>query len=195
MKIDWPSGNVFYPNNCTPILIDNARINASEETGTIQVVERPGMRWRFTVGWSAKRNVNMAAVHAKLSEGMGRVGTFGLFAFHRPRPLTTVTGVRVLATAVLQGGNEAEIPMPAGQNFSVGDWVTINGQMLCVTSSVRDSGVAIVRFSPRLKAFAAAGTTVFYEYARGNFRLLQPQEIKFEPKVSRGFTAQFEEVL
>ncbi len=195
MIVQWPTSRVFYPNNCAPILIDNARVNVSEETGTIQTVERPGQRWRFNVGWAAKKNVDLASVHAKLAEGFGRVGTFEIFAFHRPVPLIPMTGVRTTVNAVPQGASEIQVAMPSGMNFSVGDWISINGQLLVVYASPKTGDVATVRFSPRAKAAVPTGTTVFYNYARAEFRLLAPAEIKFEPKASRGFTATFEEVL
>ena len=192
----WPTGRIFRPSNCTMELRDNVRTSRSEETQRGEFADRMGERWVMTLEWPNQTNADREILSAKLAEGHGRVNTWAFYYFGKPIA-TDMAGTPNLVSAVPQGAEQfSVIGHTAGKQFFPGDWVSLAGQHLKITSCFVAGGTLVVTVSPRVRKLVGATTVLNYHYATGEYRLTTSGiAVPAEPGVCPPFQATFEERL
>jgi hypothetical protein len=190
----WPTSRPYRPHKFEITLRDNARKSGeSEETGTVQYTLRPGDRWHIHCEWNNQSLAERVLIQGKIAEGNGRLNTWAMWFFPKPFPTRPVTGTTYLSGAIAQGANTCNIVgHGAGSILSQGDFISIGGQLVCVTHCSESAGELVTQFMPRARIAFSVTTPVYYSYATGQFRLLTNGiAVPFGAESNEPFSADF----
>lgn len=162
MAIAWPAE--LCPSEMTWGVVYNNRAFTSSLSNAQQIVGYPGAYWQCQLTFSLLSRSQERALTAFIGRLQGMFGTFNLPAFTRIR--TDSIGSPVVVTAVAQaslmrlGG-----VTPSKKVFSMGDYITIAGEMFEVVDDAWSgaNGQVVVNLNKRIRKTIAAGAAVEYK--------------------------------
>lgn len=103
---DWPSG--LEPAACALVLEPNVREFISPFTGTYEVLDLIGERWRLSLSFPPSLRATAAAHEAYFNKLRG-IHTVRALHFDRPEPLGTARGTITLSSSAAQGASSLAI--------------------------------------------------------------------------------------
>ncbi|MNJ25712.1 hypothetical protein D3C77_201660 [compost metagenome] len=162
MAIAWPDG--LCPSEMTWGVVYNNRAFTSSLSNAQQIVGYPGAYWQCQLTFSALSREEERVLTAFIGRLQGMFGTFNLPAFTRTR--SDSIGAPVVVTANAQasfmrlGG-----VTPSKKVFSMGDYITISGEMFEVVDDATSAanGQVVVNLNKRIRKTIAAGAAVEYK--------------------------------
>lgn len=161
MAIAWPAS--LRPSGMTWGIVNNNRAFTSALSNSQQIVGYPGAYWQCTLTFDVLTRAQERELSSFLGRLDGMLGTFNMPAFTRRR------AVSVGALSVVAGNAQARTMVVAGANpgaaiFSVGDYITVAGEMFEVTEAATSNarGEATVSLNKRIRKTLVAGTPVEY---------------------------------
>lgn len=162
MAIAWPDG--LCPSEMTWGVVYNNRAFTSSLSNAQQIVGYPGAYWQCQLTFSALSREEERVLTAFIGRLQGMFGTFNLPAFTRTR--SDSIGAPVVVTANAQasfmrlGG-----VTPSKKVFSMGDYITISGEMFEVVDDATSAanGQVVVNLNKRIRKAIAAGAAVEYK--------------------------------
>ncbi|UFQ02265.1 hypothetical protein [Pseudomonas fitomaticsae] len=186
MALTWPAS--LRPSEMTWGIVNNSRAFTSTLSNAQQIIGYPGAYWQCTLTFGLLTRAQERELSAFLGRLDGMFGTFNLPAFTRLRTnsigaLTVVTGT-AQARSIVIGGATANAPA-----FSIGDYITIAGEMFEVTdpASANAQGRVTVLLNKRIRKTLAAGAAVEYLNPYSEMRMTSDTwAMSIKPVVSNG---------
>ncbi|AVI85595.1 hypothetical protein YA0016_08640 [Pseudomonas syringae] len=161
MALTWPAS--LRPSEMSWGIVNNSRAFTSSLSNAQQIVGYPGAYWQCTLTFGLLTRAEERELSSFLGKLDGMFGTFNLPDFTRYRKvsigsLSVVSGF-AQARSMIIGGAPASSPV-----FSVGDYITIAGEMFEVTDPVSSNaqGQATVPLNKRIRKTLTAGAAVEY---------------------------------
>lgn len=161
MALTWPAS--LRPSEMTWGIVNNSRAFTSTLSNAQQIVGYPGAYWQCTLTFGLLTRAEERQLSAFLGSLDGMFGTFNLPAFTRTRK--TSIGALSVVTGSTQSRSMEIGGAPASTTvFSVGDYITISGEMFEVTDQVSSNaqGRATVPLNKRIRKTLVPGTAVEY---------------------------------
>ncbi|OAI84865.1 hypothetical protein [Pseudomonas putida] len=172
MAITWPAS--LRPSEMTWGIVNNSRAFTSTLSNAQQIVGQPGAYWQCTVTFGLLTRKQERQLSAFLGELDGMFGTFNLPAFTRRRAnnvgaLKVVSGPAQARTILINGA------AANAQVFSVGDYLTIAGEMFEVVKAATSNaqGAAVVQINKRIRRSLMAGAAIEYLNPYSEMRMTQ----------------------
>ena len=103
----WP--DVWTPQTLEAQLVPNIRSHTSQYTGSEQVIDLLGERWRFAFMLPERRMAKGAAIEAFMGRLLGPRHKVSLWHFARPVPRGSLRGAPTLASSAAQGASQIVI--------------------------------------------------------------------------------------
>ncbi|WP_434134360.1 hypothetical protein JQR88_10825 [Pseudomonas luteola] len=186
MAIQWPAS--LCPNEMTWGIVYNNRAFTSTLSNAQQVVGYPGAYWQCTLTFGVMTRQMERELPAFLGRLQGMYGTVYLPAFTRRRgdnigAPTVVTANAQATTMLLQGVTASR------KVFSVGDYITVNGEMFeVVDDAVSTSGGRVqLNLNKRIRKAIPAGTAVEYRNPYSEMRRMDDtNQLTVQRVVSNG---------
>ncbi|WP_438455431.1 hypothetical protein [Vreelandella venusta] len=174
--INWPAE--IKPRSMSWGRVYNTRAFTSPFSQSQQIVGAPGAYWKCTLNFPTLNRKKERRLSTFIGSLQGMAGTFEL------RPWTRPPGPAVGA-AVVNGNGQAGAQLvtrnwaPNTTVLRMGDYVTVNDQLLEVLDDVTSSaqGIAILPISPWLRSPPADGSTVHYQQPYAIMRLMQDEQM------------------
>ncbi|AAO57501.1 hypothetical protein [Pseudomonas syringae group genomosp. 3] len=161
MALTWPAS--LRPSEMSWGIVNNSRAFTSSLSNAQQIVGYPGAYWQCTLTFGLLTRAEERELSSFLGKLDGMFGTFNLPDFTRYRKvsvgaLSVVSGF-AQARSMIIAGAPANLPV-----FSVGDYITIAGEMFEVTDPVSSNaqGQATVLLNKRIRKTLAPGAAVEY---------------------------------
>ncbi|ALU60873.1 hypothetical protein ACA40_13750 [Pseudomonas syringae pv. lapsa] len=161
MAFTWPAS--LRPSEMSWGIVNNGRAFTSSLSNAQQIVGYPGAYWQCTLTFGLLTRAEERELSSFLGKLDGMFGTFNLPDFTRYRKdsigaLSVVSGF-AQARSMIIAGAPANSPV-----FSVGDYITIAGEMFEVTdpASSNAQGQATVLLNKRIRKTLPAGAAVEY---------------------------------
>lgn len=186
MAIAWPDG--LCPSEMTWGVVYNNRAFTSSLSNAQQIVGYPGAYWQCQLTFSALSREEERVLTAFIGRLQGMFGTFNLPAFTRTR--SDSIGAPVVVTANAQasfmrlGG-----VTPSKKVFSMGDYITIAGEMFEVVDDATSAanGQVVVNLNKRIRKTITAGAAVEYKVPYAEMRRTgDSHSFTVRPLVSNG---------
>lgn len=186
MAIEWPAEFDLGPNQQTWKMTYNNRAFNSSLSNAQQIVGYPGAYWSCDMTFGTLFRDKERVMSAFLGRLQGMFGTFNLPAFTRFRddyigqPVVSVANA--LATTIQLSGMHTNI-----QVFTIGDYITVAGEMFEVVEGVRSSGdgKATVQLNKRIRSNITPGAPIEYRRPYSVMRLSEDSySIMRQPLVS-----------
>jgi hypothetical protein len=154
----WPNLSRIAPGSLDWGLTSNTHAFGSPLSGSVQTLELPGARWRFSFDMNSLAPDDSATLRAWLVGLRGQSGRFYMHNMSQPSPRGAGGGAPVVSGA----GQSGVALSTSGWPFSttvlkVGDFFEVNGELKMVMANVvsNASGAATVTFEPPLRASPA----------------------------------------
>ncbi|MCA5970173.1 hypothetical protein KBY08_00395 [Pseudomonas sp. P135] len=161
MALTWPAS--LRPSEMSWGIVNNSRAFTSSLSNAQQIVGYPGAYWQCTLTFGLLTRAQERELSSFLGKLDGMFGTFNLPDFTRYRE------VSVGALSVVSGFAQARSMIIAGASasspvFSVGDYITIAGEMFEVTDPVSSNaqGQVTVPLNKRIRKTLTPGAAVEY---------------------------------
>lgn len=194
--LDWPTTEALKAFSVDWALSDPALMNRSLFSGAAQTAHDPFPRWMVTVTFNNRRNIGQRERFAFLSYLSGRSKRLRLWhQENQGRPLGTMRGVPTLAAPAVQFAESIQINGTTGETLLPGDMLGIGSMLVTVVDGGTFSGgLLTTTVAPRLREQVNAAAAVVWDRPTTRFLMTTDMaKIPFDPKVSRGFSVQFEE--
>jgi len=186
MAIDWPAS--LCPSEMTWGMVYNNRAFTSTLSNAQQIVGYPGAYWQCTVSFNGLDRETERQVTALLGRLQGMYGTVNLPAFTRRR--RDNIGSPVVVTGNAQATNMTLTGVtPNAKVFSVGDYITIAGEMFEVVedASSNPQGQVQVFLNKRIRKALIAGSAVEYRNPYAEVRRTDDtHELSVKPVTASG---------
>lgn len=161
MALTWPAS--LRPSEMTWGIVNNSRAFTSTLSNAQQIVGHPGAYWQCTLTFGLLTREEERELSSFLGKLDGLFGTVNLPDFTRARKngigaLSVVSGF-AQARSMIIAGAPASSPV-----FSIGDYITIAGEMFEVTDPVSSNaqGQVTVPVNKRIRKSLTAGAAVEY---------------------------------
>lgn len=186
MATPWPA--TLCPNEMNWGMVYNNRGFTSTLSNAQQVVGYPGAYWQCTLTFNGLTRAKERELTAVIGRLQGMFGTVNLPAFTRRR--TDNIGAAVVVT-----GNAQATTMTIGgvtaskQVFSVGDYISVNGEMFEVVDKAASNaqGQVVVSLNKRIRRALAAGAVVEYRNPYSEMRRTDDSNsLTIQPMVANG---------
>lgn len=173
------------PNYVVMNLIGNTGIFSSPMTGSMQTVDRGGLRWRVMYTYTALRNDDRADVLGTLAALRSQANRVRIKVYDNPKrgnyggtPLVN-GGSQSGSSIILDGCGTVSNWIRKGDYFSI----DVNGEhelKMCTADKSSSGGAITIDFEPRLRASPLNNAAVFVEDGGGDipegvFILNEPQ--------------------
>ncbi|UQS92532.1 hypothetical protein M5C90_15890 [Pseudomonas chlororaphis subsp. piscium] len=186
MALTWPAS--LRPSEMTWGIVNNSRAFTSTLSNAQQIIGYPGAYWQCTLTFGLLERWQERELSAFLGRLDGMFGTFNLPAFTRTRTdnvgaLVVVTG-NAQARSMLIAGATPNIPI-----FSMGDYITVAGEMFEVTDAVSSNaqGQATVLLNKRIRKALTAGAAIEYRNPYSEMRMTSDTwSMSVRPVVANG---------
>ncbi|MGE1156749.1 hypothetical protein [Pseudomonas kitaguniensis] len=186
MALTWPAS--LRPSEMTWGIVNNSRAFTSTLSNAQQIVGYPGAYWQCTLTFGLLTRSQERELSAFLGRLDGMFGTFNMPAFTRRRTVSvgslTVVSGNAQARSVVLGG-----AAPSAAIFSVGDYITIAGEMFEVTDAAASNaqGRVTVSLNKRIRKTIAVGAEVEYLNPFSEMRMTSDTwAMSVRPVVSNG---------
>ncbi|MCE7762954.1 hypothetical protein GQL56_09905 [Pseudomonas putida] len=172
MALTWPAS--LRPSEITWGLVNNSRAFTSTLSNAQQIVGQPGAYWQCTITFGLLTRRHERQLSAFLGELDGMFGTVNLPAFTRRRA-SSVGALKVVSgpaqARALQVGGAA----PNIQMFSVGDYLTVAGEMFEVVKPAvaNAQGQSVVQVNKRIRRTLTVGASIEYLNPYSEMRMTQ----------------------
>ena len=169
----WPT--TLPPAGCTLHLEPNLREFASPWTGSYDVIDLMGERWRMTVALPPRLRGASGALEAFFNRLRG-INTVSAWHFGRERPAGTIAGSPTLSTGVAQGLQSLPITTTAYATVKAGDMLGVAGQLFQVAADATASaGGALTALTVnRVRTALSGSAAVTWYRPTATFRLASP---------------------
>ncbi|WP_313818722.1 hypothetical protein [Cupriavidus sp.] len=156
--LDWPDDLV--PAKVTWGLQSNTEAFTSPLNRSVQTLERPGARWKVTLEFPPKKDVDVGRLEAFLASLGGMAGRFTLWPHARPgssaySPLVngSMTDFKSLPTKSWPASTLV---------LRAGDYLAVGGELKIVTADVTSGGggLASVPVAPAFRSAPANGAAI-----------------------------------
>ncbi|MCJ7959158.1 MAG: hypothetical protein MUW57_22110 [Pseudomonas sp.] len=161
MAITWPAS--LRPSEMTWGIVNNGRAFTSTLSNAQQIVGYPGAYWQCTLTFGLLTRAQERELSSFIGRLDGMFGTFNMPAFTRRRTvslgaLTVASGNAQARSMVLAGAT------PSAAIFSVGDYITVAGEMFEVTDPAASNaqGQVTVSLNKRIRKTLVVGAAVEY---------------------------------
>lgn len=186
MAIQWPVS--IRPTEMTWGIVYNNRAFTSTLSNAQQVVGYPGAYWQCTLTFGVMTKQMERELTAFLGRLQGMYGTVYVPAFTRRRgdnigAPTVVTANAQATTMLLQGVTASR------KVFSMGDYITINGEMFEVVDDATSTsgGRVQLNLNKRIRKAIPAGTAVEYRNPYSEMRRMDDtNQLTVQRVVSNG---------
>ncbi|KXK72140.1 hypothetical protein BC89_03285 [Pseudomonas monteilii] len=172
MAIQWPAS--LRPSEMMWGIVNNSRAFTSTLSNAQQIVGQPGAYWQCTITFGLLTRKQERQLSSFLGELDGMFGTVNVPAFTRRR------GNSVGALKVVSGPSQSRSIQVGGatpntQMFSVGDYMTIAGEMFEVIkpAAANAQGQALVQVNKRIRQTLAVGSAIEYLNPYSEMRMTQ----------------------
>jgi hypothetical protein len=186
MAIQWPVS--IRPSEMTWGIVYNNRAFTSTLSNAQQVVGYPGAYWQCTLTFGVMTRQMERELTAFLGRLQGMYGTVYLPAFTRRRGdnigAPVVVTANAQATTILLQGVTASRKV-----FSMGDYITINGEMFEVVDDAASTsgGRVQLNLNKRIRKAVPAGTAVEYRNPYSEMRRMDDtNQLNIQRVVSSG---------
>lgn len=137
-------------------LVNNTQTFTSPLTGSMQTLEIPGARWRFSATWGSFGAADAATMRAFLAKLRGQANRFTVSPWRYESPRGAGGGTP-LVKGGSQTGNSLDIdgaPTTTTDWLVAGDYFAVNGELKLVIADVDTDGAgeATITFEPALRA-------------------------------------------
>lgn len=161
MAITWPAA--LCPNEMTWGMVYNNRGFTSTLSNAQQIVGYPGAYWQCTLTFNNMTRAKERQLSALIGRLQGMFGTVNIPAFTRRRTVS-------IGAAVVVAGNAQSTLMtiggvtPSARAFSLGDYISVNGEMFEVIDDANSNaqGQVQVSLNKRIRKTLAVGAAVEY---------------------------------
>jgi hypothetical protein len=186
MAFAWPAS--LCPSEMTWGMVYNNRGFTSTLSNSQQVVGYPGAYWQCTLTFNNLTRARERELTALIGRMQGMFNTVNLPAFTRRR--TDAIGSPVVVT-----GNAQALVLTIGgltaskKVFSVGDYISIAGEMFEVTDDATSTaqGQVLVNLNKRIRKALVAGTAVEYRNPFAEMRRTDDSNsLTIQPIVANG---------
>lgn len=172
MALTWPA--LIRPSEMTWGLVNNSRAFTSTLSNAQQIVGKPGAYWQCTLTFDLLTRIQERELSGFLGRLDGMFGTFNMPAFTRKRTdnvgaLKVVSG-NAQSRSIAISGATANAAL-----FSVGDYLTVAGEMFEVVDpvSANAQGLATVSVNKRIRRALTSGAVVEYQNPYSEMRMTQ----------------------
>lgn len=186
MAIAWPAS--LCPNEMTWGMVYNNRGFTSTLSNAQQVVGYPGAYWQCTLTFNNMTRARERELTALIGRLQGMFGTVNVPAFTRRR--SDSIGSPVVAT-----GNAQALVLtiggvtPSAQVFSMGDYISVSGEMFEVVDSATSNaqGQVVVNLNKRIRKTLVAGTAIEYRNPYSEMRRTDDSNsLTIQPVIANG---------
>ena len=143
----------------------NTQVHRSPLTGSVQVLELPGARWRASWSYGRLQEADAALLQAFLARLRGQANDFTVYNFARPVPRGTInlSGV-TLTNSVAQFASSVDLSgCGAAKTLLAGDFIGFGGELHMVVAAATASGggaMTGVTVEPPVRTAQLAGVSV-----------------------------------
>jgi hypothetical protein len=186
MAIAWPAS--LCPNEMTWGMVYNNRGFTSTLSNAQQVVGYPGAYWQCTLTFNNMTRARERELTALIGRLQGMFGTVNVPAFTRRRSDSIGSPVVVTGNAqalVLTIGGVT----PSAQVFSMGDYISVAGEMFEVVDSATSNaqGQVVVNLNKRIRKTLVAGTAIEYRNPYSEMRRTDDSNsLTIQPVIANG---------
>lgn len=170
----WPTLTRYAPGSLEWSLVSNTQTFSSPLSGSVQTMEMPGARWKFTFPMDSLLADDAALLRAWLVRLRGQSGRFYMHNMAHPLPRGVGGGAPVISGAGQSGISLVTSGWPAGATIlKAGDFFEVNSELKMVVSDAvsNGSGVATLTFEPPLRNSPANGAVITTNKPKGIFKL------------------------
>lgn len=170
----WPNLSRIAPGSLDWGLTSNTQAFGSPLSGSVQTLELPGARWRFSFDMNSLAPEDSAILRAWLVGLRGRSGRFYMHNMSQSSPRGAGGGSPVVSGAGQSGVALSTNGWPLSTTvLKVGDFFEVNGELKMVMANVvsNASGVATVTFEPPLRASPANLASIITVKPKAIFKL------------------------
>lgn len=160
----------------------NTQVFESPLDKSVQTLELPGSRWRFSGVFNVLQEPDAALLEGFLAQLRGRANRFTMYNQSRPVPRGTVNLSGVLVNGNQAAGTTLNIKTAgAAKTLLIGDYIGVNGEVkIVVANATADgSGNASVTFEPPLRAAVTDGMAVTTNQPTATFMLASPSDLRW----------------
>lgn len=186
MATAWPAS--LCPNEMTWGMVYNNRGFTSTLSNAQQVVGYPGAYWQCTLTFNNMTRARERELTALIGRLQGMFGTVNVPAFTRRRSDSIGSPVVVTGNAqalVLTIGGVT----PSAQVFSMGDYISVAGEMFEVVDSATSNaqGQVVVNLNKRIRKTLVAGTAIEYRNPYSEMRRTDDSNsLTIQPVIANG---------
>lgn len=157
-------------------LVSNTMRFESPLSGTLQTVEMPGARWRFSFSMENLEEADAALLQGFLAQLRGQAGRFYMHNLARPTPRGIATGTPLIKGASQTGTTVITDGWTISQTgiLKVGDFFKIGDELKIVVNADVNSdgaGEATITFEPPIRSSPADNSAVVISSPTGIFKL------------------------
>jgi len=152
----WPTLSRVNPSALEWALLSNTQTFTSPLSQSVQTLELPGARWRFSCTFDSMPAADAAAMRAFLAQLRGRSRRFAVWPFALPRARGVATGTP-LVNGVAQTGTSLATDGWTVSTTGIllaNDYIGVNNELklLVANASSNGAGQATLSFEPPLRA-------------------------------------------
>lgn len=170
----WPQLSRIAPGSLDWGYTSNTQTFASPLSGSVQTMELPGTRWRFSFDMGTLNPDDSALLRGWLMLLRGQSGRFYMHNMAHPHPRGAAGGTPVVSGAGQSGISLVTEGWPAGVTvLKTGDFFEVNGELKMIVADVlaNGSGAATLTFEPPLRNSPASGAAITTSKPKAVFKL------------------------
>ena len=156
-------------------LVSNTMTFTSPLSASVQTIEMPAMRWRFSFSMQDLDAADAGLIQAFLAQLRGQAGRFTMYDLSAPYTRGVITGSPVVNGAGQTGTSLAtsgwDLVTPG--NLEIGDKFSVGGELKIVTSAAISDGAGMmtINFEPPLRTAPTNGSAINFWQPTAIFKL------------------------